>query len=199
MKPVAVSLDADHRYWADNGKTRWEIPGVSFLLDWKFGKNQFFKKGSAHRGTMAHRACTLDDQGILDESTVAPELKGYLAAWRKFKSEKAVEVLDTEFIVYDLSLGYAGTADRLIKWNRSSRFCVVDLKSGVKTDTHWLQLGAYVRASKDWRALDGLIVYLKDTGNFTLDFYEGKRILEAVHYWEAIPREYEKSLTEIPW
>ena len=199
MKPATVALDADHRYWADNGKTRWEIPGVSFLLEWKFGKNPFFRKGSAHRGTMVHRACTLDDQGILDESTVAPEIAGYLAAWRKFKDEKKVSVIENEFIVYDLSLGYAGTADRKITWNRSMRPCIVDLKSGVKTDTHWLQLGAYVRACEDWRALDGLIVYLKDTGNYTLDFYEGKRILEAVHYWEAIPREYSKSLTEIPW
>lgn len=199
MNPAIVTIDDQHHYWADNGKTRWEVPGVSALLEWKFGKNPFFKPYHARKGSLVHRACTLDDQGILDESTVAPEFAEYLAAWRKFKNEKKVSVLENEFIVYDLTLGYAGTVDKLITWNRSGRPCIVDIKSGVKTDTHWLQLAAYVRGSKEWRTLDGLIVYLKDTGKYVLDFYEGKRLYEAVRLWEAIPREYAARESTIEW
>jgi hypothetical protein len=194
-----VTLDADHHYFADNGKRRWEIPGVSFLLEWKFGKNPFFKPHHARKGSLVHRACTLDDQGILDEGTVAPELAGYLAAWRKFKSEKSVAVMNAEFMVYDLQLEYAGTVDRLISWNRSPRPCVVDLKSGGKTDTHWLQLAAYVRASPEWRTFDGLLVYVKENGNYTLDFYAGRKLIDAVHYWEAIPREYRDRESKLSW
>ena len=201
---ATVTLDADHRYWAEKKGRRWEVPGVTFLLEWKFGKNPWFKPGSSHRGSMVHRACTLDDQGILDQKTVAPELEGYLDAWRLFKLEKGLKIEQLEYICYDLTLGYAGTADRLVYWNYGPRPCVVDIKSGAKTDRHWLQVGGYVRGTPPelgfvWREVDGLIVYVKPNGKYTLDFYKGPRVLEAVRLWEKIPREYAARDSKIDW
>jgi len=195
MENPIVTLDSYHRYWREKGKRRWELPGVSFLLEQKFQKNPWFTKGSAHRGSMVHRACTLYDQGVLDESTVAPEIQGYLDAWRQFKADKCVTIDQVEFICYDLMLGYAGTADRLIHWNTNPHPCVVDIKSGSKTETHWLQCAAYVRGIPEeialsWRQVDGLIVYVKPNGKYTLDYYSGARLTEAIRYWEVIPREY---------
>jgi hypothetical protein len=204
VSETTVTLDGDHRYWAEKGKRRWELPGVSFLIEQKFGKNAWFTKKSAHRGSMVHRATALDDQGILDESTVAPELQGYLDAWRQFKIDKRVEVQQVEFVCYSLSLGYAGTADRLITWSTGPMPCLVDIKSGGKTDTHWLQCAAYVRGvpsdiAESWREIEGLIVYVKPTGKYTLDYYSGNRLFEAVRLWEAIPREYAQRETKIEW
>ena len=206
MGEVTVTMGEGHQYFAEKNGRRWALPGVSFLLEQKFGKNAFFRPHHAHRGSMVHRACSLDDQGVLDEKTVAPELRGYLDAWRLFKQEKAVQVLDLEFICFDTTLGYAGTADRLIAWSRSNRPCVVDIKSGGKAETHWLQLGAYVRGMRPWedivitwRDVDGLIVYVKPTGKYTMDFYEGDRVREAVRCWEVIPREYAQKDSKIDW
>jgi hypothetical protein len=148
---------------------------------------------------MVHRACTLDDQGVLDETTVAPDLKGYLSAWRLFKAENAVKILEVEYICFEKSLGYAGTADRMVLFR--DRPTVVDIKSGGKTETHWLQLGAYVRGTPaeiaNWREVAGLIVYVKPTGKYSLDYYAGDRLREAVRCWEAIPREYAQRQSKI--
>ena len=183
-------LDANHRYWLGEK----EVPGVSHLLDWKFKSKHPWPAGAAHRGHMVHRAIALDNQGVLDESTVAPEYKGYLDAERAFNADFKVKVLHVEYTVFEPRLFYAGTADGLITWNRSSRLCVIDYKSGVKTHNHWLQNAAYVRGtSKEimpWRELDGIVLYLRPDGKYKVEWYEGLKLMEAVRLWEVIPREY---------
>jgi hypothetical protein len=183
-------LDVDHRYWLGEK----EVPGVSALLEWKFPTKHRWPRGAADRGHMVHRAIALDNQGVLDESTVAPVIKGYLDAERKFNADFKVRVLHVEYTVFEPHLWYAGTADGLIEWGRGTRPCVVDYKSGIKTNNHWLQNAAYVRGTPKelmpWRDLDGLVVYLKPDGTYKLDWYEGLKLIEAVRLWEVIPREY---------
>lgn len=66
------------------------------------------------RGVRVHRVTELDDEGTLDQESVDPEDQPYLEAWRRFKAEFGVVVLESEKRVYSQQLGYAGTLDRVI-------------------------------------------------------------------------------------
>jgi hypothetical protein len=192
MASIAVDFDpVEHRYFVTENGGRRELPSVSFLLEeHSGGPNRFFKPWHAQRGSMVHRATALDDQGILDESTLDDRIAGYLSAWRKFRGTMNLSFTDIEYIVADLALGYAGTADRRAFCPSRSRPIVLDIKSGSASPLHRLQCAAYVRADPDWESLDGMVVYLRQDGKFSLQVYEGIPLLGAIHDFEDIVRKH---------
>jgi hypothetical protein len=44
------------------------------------------KEAAMRRGSFAHKACELDDAGVLDEDTLDDSLRGYVKAWREFRA-----------------------------------------------------------------------------------------------------------------
>lgn len=123
-----VFLDSTHSYFL-KGK---ELLSVTTVLD-RAGITDFEKvpidllERARIFGEYSHKVCELDDKGILDESSVDPQLLPYLEGWRKFKAEKVSEILHIEIPVYS-KLGYAGTLDRIYR-DKNGDLCLGDIKS----------------------------------------------------------------------
>lgn len=63
------------------------------------------------RGTVVHKACEFYDQGRLDESSIDPQIAGYIEAWKLFRAQSGYEPVLTEARVYHERYRYAGTLD----------------------------------------------------------------------------------------
>lgn len=122
------------------------VPSVTQLLtpiqDWS-GIPKSVLEAKAILGTAVHRACELDEDGLLDEETLDERIEPYLRAFKKFKAEKRPKLLANEKRLFHLTLGYAGTLDRLYEidgwpW-------IIDLKTAVAHNP-WVgvQLAGYV-------------------------------------------------------
>lgn len=62
-------------------------------------------------GRAVHKACELDDDGVLDEESLDELVAGYVRGWRKFRAETPIDVYMNERPLHSLALGFAGTVD----------------------------------------------------------------------------------------
>lgn len=91
-------------------------------------------QAKAALGTAVHRACELLDNDDLDEESdagraaLAP-LAGYLAGYKRFKSDKKLKILHNEQRLFHPVHRYAGTIDR--SYAMEGHIWDVDLKSTV--------------------------------------------------------------------
>lgn len=92
------------------------------------------------RGRALHAACDLDDRGCLDWDSVAREIEGRVLAWRKFRRECPVSLVESEHPLASARHRYAGTFDRIFDF--AGKLVVCDLKSTCEPQVR-LQLGAY--------------------------------------------------------
>ncbi len=107
-----------------------ELHGTSEQLDY-----------ARDRGTALHMATELDDHGELDEDSVAEDIVGYLAAWRRFRVEADFVPHAIECRLYHPRLRYAGTIDRIGALRRKP--AIVDIKTGAQRRATGVQLAAY--------------------------------------------------------
>jgi hypothetical protein len=143
--PRITFVEEGHRYFAEGN----ELVSVTKLVN--PNKNPFYRPGSANRGKSIHIMCALDAQGILDESTVAEEWKGYLEAFRGFVQEMRPTFIAYEQIVGHVGLGIAGRRDLLIQ-----------LPGDPDTLT------------------DGMVLYLKKTGKYATTQLNGLELARRV-------------------
>jgi hypothetical protein len=147
-------------------------------------------------GQAVHLACELDDLGELDEDGLDAELVPYLAAWRKFKAENRVRVIQNEQQLHHPSLMYAGTLDRL-GWLEAvaAENWLLDIKTSAEPHAAYgVQLSGYkglVEASGEPVAdLRRGTVHLFGDGTFKLREYRDPnddacfRALLSVHQWK---------------
>lgn len=137
----------DHTYWLDGV----EIPSVTTILK-DVGIVNYSAMPNAtsemalHRGSMVHLACQLYDEHDIDESTLDPILKPYLAAWKRFISESGFVIEEIEQRGYNPKWGYVGCLDRKGKLNGMPM--VIDLKTSISPKWVRMQLAAYVEFVK---------------------------------------------------
>jgi hypothetical protein len=124
-----------------------------------------YASGAAARGTAVHLACQYLDEGDLDEATIAPELTGYLAAYRKFLADTGWKWIGIEHRLAHKSLNYAGTIDRI------SVDLVLDIKSGQPEDWHRLQAAAYLAMLENPMGRTRYGLYLGPRGTYGLTEY----------------------------
>ena len=156
----------DHSYWLDDIR----VPGVSEIIEgvglMDANAKQFYTQYHSDRGTAVHAATVMIDNGTLDESSIDPEIVGYLEAYKKFLVEYEPMWLKSEYLVFDKKLFYAGRLDRY------GYLCamqgVVDIKTGQKTKWHAIQLALYALAMGNYFAPDALVfgLYLHKDGSF---------------------------------
>lgn len=91
-------------------------------------------------GTAAHMALHYDDEGTLDEGTLDPAVAPYLAAWRAFRRDHHVAIVEMERCYADAVYGFAGTLDRIAV--SAGRRILVDIKTG-SVEGADLQTAAY--------------------------------------------------------
>ena len=95
---------------------------------------------AAERGRIVHTYIEWHEQGLLDESSIDPDLAGYFNAYLAAKAAGEIPASPTaiERRVYSEKYQYAGTLDQMFgeKW-------IHDHKTGVESPTHGLQLSGY--------------------------------------------------------
>jgi hypothetical protein len=88
------------------------------ILEWK-----------SDLGTKVHRAMEFEDDGDLDEENLAPEIRPYLDAYRKFKQESGFEPLAAEELIWHPVYKYPGRPDRIGPLN--GKTVLIDYKTGM--------------------------------------------------------------------
>lgn len=134
------TFDSDSHIYKLNGLP---VPSVTQVLK-SVGliDDSWFTEASAWRGSVIHMVCQLDNEGDLDEESVAPEVAGYLAALRAFKRDTCFVPELIERSLFSTLHHFAGTPD-IIGKTFDGRHVVVDLKSGAIQKATRLQLSAY--------------------------------------------------------
>jgi hypothetical protein len=99
-------------------------------------------------GIAVHKACELEDKGTLDLETLDPALMPYLEAWRRFKADMKVIIIDIEKPVYSKKWWYAGTCDRIA--TIGGKRVMVDIKSSATMyPSMKIQLAGYAIADEE--------------------------------------------------
>ncbi len=107
-------------------------------------------------GTAVHRMIYLEQGGDLDEEALDPILRPWLDAWRKWRTETKLRVIERERPVYHPLMQYAGTMDLLCVLDRT--LVVVDLKTGIQSPAAGPQTWAYREALAEERGVVPVII-----------------------------------------
>lgn len=149
------------------------------------------RDAAARLGTAVHDAAA--SRLPLDHPRVSPEMRGRLAQFHSWLDVSGAEIVATEFQCWNLSVGYAGTADLMCRM-RDGSLWLVDLKTGKSIyGEHALQLVAYLmsefvgeddqvdeQVTEALHAVDGIgILHLADDG------WEFDQIAPAADTWRA--------------
>lgn len=160
-----IDFDSDLHAYSRAGR---EVVGVTSVLGATIDVGIEWPESARLRGTAVHLATQFDDEGTLDEETVFPEWRGYLAGWRAFRRALEPEWLAIERRVFHPKLDFAGTLDRIARIG--GRTALLDLKSGQKRPSVRAQLGGYGLAlALEGIAIDDfLAVYVTKDGRFDI-------------------------------
>ena len=133
--------EEDHTYWKDG----INYPSVTKILEeMGFVGSTWFDEYSRIRGTYVHKAIELYNKAELLEKDLDERLAPYLDAWRRFKQNSDIVILNSELQVHSDIFRYAGKLD--IECSINDNQAIVDLKSGIVAPVTALQLAAYVMA-----------------------------------------------------
>jgi hypothetical protein len=137
-KPPAIP--ASRRDWArfaaelPNYWNREEVPSVSQIIGWKWPMPDFpAVYVAADRGHKFHATAEFDDQGNLDEESIAgTDLEGYLAGWRQYlKSLPRFDWIGIECPLWGEIVGvpYVVRPDRVLIEKATGLVSVVEIKT----------------------------------------------------------------------
>ncbi len=184
-----------HKYFDDQlgGPPRELVSVTRVLQDAGLVDTWYFKPIHAHRGKMVHRACIMEAQQVLDPQSLDPQIAGYVMAWRRFLSDLNATLLELEYITADLGLGYAGRVDCRLSIPGRELPVLVDIKSGSKADWHRTQVGAYVRTGAGLEHQDCAILYLRESGRYSLDLLDYWQKQRAVREFESLMQDRQEA------
>jgi hypothetical protein len=183
--------DENHEYFilADRAI---HIPSVSEILKpimSDFEIPSFY----AERGTKVHEATELYDHGKYLPELVDPMVIPYLVGYDNFHQEHDVEYEESEMMVFNENLFYAGRLDRI--WKVDGDYFLTDIKTGGKYRWHPLQLVGYRLSCGGELKLSSL--YLRE---FEYKWHEWGDVTEAMSlflalvdiYWFQHPADYKR-------
>jgi len=157
--------ETGHRYYL-NGTP---VPSVTRVLEYTGLVNYGFlgerRDEYLERGRIVHLATRNDDEGGLAQSSVPVELRGYLQAWRAFRSDYAFVPILIEHRVFHAEHGFAGTLDRTGRIGDGTEI-ILDIKSGLAPAAVGLQLAAYASCLAHPRARRRRCVELHQDGTY---------------------------------
>lgn len=174
--------EATHTYKAE-GRV---IPSVTEILkDEGFIDTAFFTDYGRQRGKLAHLAIHLLDMGELDEESLDPVLSPYVEAWKRFRADTDITIIESEVPILDPLKRYAGTPDKIVMLD--GKPSVLDLKTGIVAPWVRLQLCAYGEAKTVYRRA---AVQLNDDGTYKMHCYSDRQDFAiwnatlAVYWWK---------------
>ena len=123
-----LELDDQHRYTLD-GK---ELDGLTSTIAEAGLISGYGTDRDKQRGSFLHLATEYFDKGELDESTVDPQIQGYLSSWKQFRKDQNYTPVEIEYPTYHPEILVGCKIDRLPG--------PIDLKSGAPEPWHILQI-----------------------------------------------------------
>ena len=153
------------------------------------GPNQALSH-AAERGQAVHEACWFYDQDDLDEDSLDEEIKPYVAAYRKFREESNIEIVEIETprVGFHGKIVFAGRPDRIVRVRnaRGRRLALspLDIKATVDmAPAVGVQLAGYAQLlgpALGGRNLFGL--QLKADGTYRLHEYQADALRYRNHF-----------------
>ncbi|KKL17566.1 hypothetical protein LCGC14_2484260 [marine sediment metagenome] len=187
--------ESDHSYWLNDVR----VPGVNEIIEAVGLTDPAAKKNytpfHAARGKALHKATYLHDMGVLDESSIDPEIAGCFEAYKLFVKQY-IPTWFNELIVFNSDLFYVGTLDRFGQLSTIDDSVIIDIKTGQKAKWHAIQLALYAIAlTKDISTNPKLYgLYLKKDGTFKAsrdlvdytspDIYKVAEAVTRVFHWK---------------
>lgn len=165
MSQYRLTFDEDRHVYEIDGV---RVPSVTQVLAeaglWRPapGVSQADLDFTRGLGTAVHLATAMDDEGELDEDSVALTVSPYLEAWRRFRSDLKPEILVIEEQVVNPDYRYAGTVDRVVRLQ--GRTTILDIKTGSPHPSTALQTAAYARCGRI--GANRMAVYLTKEGKY---------------------------------
>jgi hypothetical protein len=191
--PIFRFDEIEHRYYLGDE----ELPNVTRILaaSFPFNARRDLADEACERGTIVHKACELDDLGVLDETTLEPEFWPYLQAWRAFRNQHGFtpDPDGIEVRRYHPQRKYAGTIDRIGRM-RSGRHMVIDIKTGDRYAHYQLQLAAYVFLLENPFEYHRGLVFLNFDGSFDLEEYSKDGVHHDIGYFHSAHNVYKFKL-----
>jgi len=182
---MPLQLDKTTHTYTLDGRT---LPGVTAVLtDVGAVDTTWFTPEARRRGQIVHRACRLLLEDDLDEDSLSPGLKGYIAAFKRFLTETGFKAKFIEHKVHGIN--HAGTLDWYGVMHGAA--VLIDGKSGAVPKWCRLQTAAYAQALQH---CEGALVekrfglQLKPDGKYALS--EAYTNLADFEYWDACLRVY---------
>ena len=176
-------LDENHNYTLDGRP----LDGLTSTIQEAGLMGNFGSEWYLDRGMKIHLATELWDKGTLEESTVDPQIQGYLESWKRFRKDQNYNPTHIEYQIYHPELMVASKVDRLP---------LLDIKSGSQEPWHILQIAfqwatlrndpppGYAYTAINWIPKD---VYLdKDGGSPKVKTYTPAEMREAFKIYASM-------------
>jgi hypothetical protein len=200
-EPRSVNLTfdpAEHRYFWQGR----EVPSVTralapLIADFLARIPPDVLERKRQIGQAVHSAIALDIANDLDESTVDPACEGYVAAWRRFRSEAGLTeayIGAVEQRRYHDLYRYAGTPDMelcLGRWAVVDTKCSYGIHPAVGPQTAAYRELINREGGKGEHAIqDRYALHLKPDGTYRLEQLKEQTDLEvfrsclAIHHWK---------------
>ncbi|MEO5360592.1 MAG: PD-(D/E)XK nuclease family protein [Nitrospirota bacterium] len=176
--PELLFDKTDHTYTTPDGVV---LPSVTQILKELgfYPHSEFYTNESRQRGVDVHLACQYYDENDLDETTLRDEIRPYVEAYKRFRTESGFEPQLVEYRLYSKTYGYAGTMDRV--GMLTSKTTIIDLKTGQPQCADALQTAAYAYAYTEMtgvKVMERYGLYLKDTGSYRLQNHKERSDLQ---------------------
>lgn len=139
---------------------------------------KFILAQAQDKGTTIHTMMqAYDELGLLPNTD--NEYYDYMKAYVDFQRDNFIDALEyvgSELRVYDDTIGYCGTVDKLYWDNESGEYVILDIKTGSKSNPKsWmLQMDAYIMAiERETReCCNAKVLWLKNDGTYELFLHE---------------------------
>ncbi len=182
---LSVIAKPQLQYWF--GKEVYRAMVVDPSLSEKEALNAPYatSKKAMGRGTTIHSIVEAYKHTKEYIEDIPDDFKDYAKAFYAWVSDNDVEFVEHEKTMVSKKYGYAGTMDLLVKFKKSGRIFIIDVKTGKDIyDEAYLQLSAYRQALKETENVDAEVGVLllatgkddKSTG--TYKFEQGTDLFE---------------------
>ena len=174
---AVLEFNQERHEYRFNGAVVPHVTSVTDSLASYAGISDNVLRKKAEIGTAVHYATELEDEGDLDDASLPAVLHGYIEGYRRFKHETGFTADVTEYRVYSNVYHFAGTLDRIgrferLKGIRPLAAALVDYKATYTImPSVGPQTAAYERAwneQSDRKVLRRFALQLKPHGTYSL-------------------------------
>src|SRR3990167_7581540 len=178
---MELTFDAETHTYRIDGRV---VPSVTQILS-AAGLTNFagidpaILAAAAQRGTFVHQSIEMFDADDLDFDELDPALKGYVAAYAKWKAEAMWVPQSHEQAVCDPVRGYAGTLDQVGLMGFVPY--IIDIKSGDVYRSAGYQLAAYQACLPDGAKLKRAAVQLFNDEHYRIHKFDSRDDLKIFY------------------